>query len=252
VRVSWTKEWTSELVVLPDDATLGRCRAARVAAGSRHVVLTQGERAVAVLETLALEGPESDDTLASSLAGPLSSVSMDEEPGVGLARLAARADDHVLIVDGAGRPRGLFTEIDALERAARTLSPRWVVEDVASTSLHTGRVDGTAGDAKERMRRAWIRHLIICDGGLLAGVLSWRDVATAPPEAPVAGLFCSETVTVGWRTPLADAAARMLEHQVGCLPVVDAKQPRLVQAVVTRTDLIRALGSMLGPGVGTA
>ncbi len=102
------------------------------------------------------------------------------------------------------------------------------------------------------MKLGGIRHLPVVDEGLLVGIVSQRDLLAAglssvlepAPEDSlrlrtvlVEDIMTRDPQTVGLDTPLRDAAERMLQHQIGCLPVVD-EAGRLL-GLVTETDLIR-------------
>jgi acetoin utilization protein AcuB len=110
-------------------------------------------------------------------------------------------------------------------------------------------------DAVERMHRARIRHLPVVDGaGSLVGIVTDRDlrhrlfrpdilrtgntrpVATLLKGLAVKDLMSSPVVTARPEDELAAAAALMLEHKVGSLPVVEHGR---VVGVVTETDLLR-------------
>lgn len=89
------------------------------------------------------------------------------------------------------------------------------------------------------------RHLLVTGtDGQLRGVISDRDVlrmlgpGTAYKEVlegVLAGeIMSTDVVTVGPRTPVADAIVSMIDHGISCLPVVDAGR---LLGIVTSTDL---------------
>jgi acetoin utilization protein AcuB len=103
-----------------------------------------------------------------------------------------------------------------------------------------------------------LRHLPVLSKGELVGILTHRDILRAPGLlAPVLGLaadtraalralraeeaMTATVVTIGAQASLPDAAAQLLKHQVGCLPVLE--HGGLV-GIVTTSDLLRA---MAGP-----
>ena len=67
-------------------------------------------------------------------------------------------------------------------------------------------------------------HPLGCSGARLIGTLAIKDVMTCDP------------VTIGPDAPLAEAARRMLEHQIGCLPVVEAGK---LVGILTESDFVR-------------
>ena len=99
-----------------------------------------------------------------------------------------------------------------------------------------------------------VRHLPVVDGARLVGVVSLRDLLAhsltraldfEPRErrvflksVDVREAMSERLITVRPDTPQAEAAALMLRHRIGCLPVVDAGGALI--GIVTETDLLRA------------
>jgi tRNA nucleotidyltransferase (CCA-adding enzyme) len=80
------------------------------------------------------------------------------------------------------------------------------------------------------------------EGGRVVGIVSRRDVAAAEKQGKldrtVAGRMTRAVISIGPDAPLEDALARMEEHDVGRLPVIE--DGRLL-GILTRTDVLRAL-----------
>jgi len=114
----------------------------------------------------------------------------------------------------------------------------------------TDRLD-LAGDI---MRLGRIRHLPVIEDGRLVGVVSQRDLLAASlsktldfeaehrrsfsRSVEVAEVMSRDLVTVENAAPLGLAAERMVDRQIGCLPVVDADGALV--GLLTETDLVRA------------
>jgi acetoin utilization protein AcuB len=120
----------------------------------------------------------------------------------------------------------------------------------------------SALEALELMMDRSIRHLPVVDGDRrVIGVVSLDDLRAAlpgpialrtplPPEQrgaalewSVADVMTHAPLTVTDDTGLADAAERMADARIGCLPVVTG-DGRLV-AILTETDLLHALATLL-------
>ena len=100
-----------------------------------------------------------------------------------------------------------------------------------------------------------VRHLPVVKDGELVGLVSQSDVLRSPALlAPLFGMtvdskaalralrvedaMSSPVFTIGPDASIQDAAARLLDHRVGCLPVLE--EGRLV-GIVTTSDLLRAV-----------
>ncbi|MEX2206476.1 MAG: CBS domain-containing protein, partial [Myxococcota bacterium] len=79
------------------------------------------------------------------------------------------------------------------------------------------------------------------------GVITRGDLARDPQGAKlVRELMSEDPETVREGTPLAEAADRMADRRIGCLPVVDASG-RLA-GLLSETDVPRALATLLSTG----
>lgn len=106
--------------------------------------------------------------------------------------------------------------------------------------------------ARNLMRQANLRHLPVLRDGRLDGVITDRDIRDYMPSRDralsiyelganlehirVEAVMSRHPSVAKPREPIAAAAARMLAHGIGCLPVVDHE--RLV-GVLTATDVLR-------------
>jgi len=108
--------------------------------------------------------------------------------------------------------------------------------------------------AEDIMRLGRVRHMPVVEDGLLIGIVTSRDLLAASlskalefdvaerrtflRSVDVAEAMTQDVVTIDEDTTLRDAAALMIRHQIGCLPVV--KPDRTLIGLVTETDLLRA------------
>ncbi len=94
-----------------------------------------------------------------------------------VARMGESMDTAAIVIDDAGRPIGLITELDVTRRIAFKVDPDTPIERVMSAPLITVGVDDYLYRAIATMRRRRIRHIPVIDRatGLLAGVLGLHD-----------------------------------------------------------------------------
>src|SRR4051794_9879989 len=108
------------------------------------------------------------------------------------------------------------------------------VDEVMVTSVITVAPSDDIARAEELMAAAGVRHLPVLDRGTLVGIVSQRDVlrATLPitsgasdeedrehkRKIEVATIMRGLVETVRPDTDLWEAATRLLEYKIGCLP----------------------------------
>ena len=120
--------------------------------------------------------------------------------------------------------------------------------------------DDTLADALRLTREHRIRHLPVVRDGVLAGILSDRDLRTAMPspleaedaeraarvgDTPVSGIMTAEVITAGPHDSVEDAAKLLCRHRIGALPVVDAHGALL--GILSESDVLDAFVEILGP-----
>jgi CBS domain-containing membrane protein len=158
---------------------------------------------------------------------------------------------HALVSDLAGYLRGRFaareTEgffevvvAEAQSRAPSRARLGLTVGDLMSRVVHTADVGDLIRDAHAVMRVCRIRHLPVVDAaGQLAGILSDRDVYlgwSRGHDGRVEEVMSRHIHYARPATPAREAAGRMLERKIGCLPVLD-DAGRLC-GIITETDFL--------------
>lgn len=124
------------------------------------------------------------------------------------------------------------------------------VSDMMTTALITMKASETIGRADVEMKLASIRHIPVTDDrGKLLGILSNRDILKAIHEAAdkrikVADIMSRQVYTVQEDAPAHHAAALMMEHKIGALPVT-ADDGHLI-GLLTETDFVRIAHQALG------
>jgi CBS domain-containing protein len=128
------------------------------------------------------------------------------------------------------------------------------VSEVMQTEVATLAPDERLDLADDVMALGRVRHMPVIEGERLVGLVSQRDLLAAsltkvlefePQQrrafmrsVQVNEVMTRDVVTATAETTLADAARRMLERRIGCLPVV-APDGTLI-GLVTEVDLLRA------------
>ncbi len=107
--------------------------------------------------------------------------------------------------------------------------------------------DAVLGTARDLMFKNDVRHLPVMRGGLLAGIITNRDIlsvlsqcasADHELERSVAEFMTTPVITVAPETPLEDAARLLRKHHIAALPVMRADH---LAGIITEGDLLAAL-----------
>ncbi len=117
----------------------------------------------------------------------------------------------------------------------------------------------TLQHATALIRERGIHHLPVVEAGRLVGLVTDRDLRQASPspatslemhelhylldKVQVREIMAVKLYTVAPDTPIEEAARLMLEHGIGCLPVLQAGSLR---GIITRTDILRAFVELTG------
>ena len=107
------------------------------------------------------------------------------------------------------------------------------VREVMSAGPSTNAPDESVGLAVERMRSTRARHLPVVRGRSLEGMVSEHEVLGS--RRPVREIMTSPVPVIGPDAEAREAASRMAELKVDCLPVMEGS--RLI-GIVTVTDLL--------------
>ena len=125
------------------------------------------------------------------------------------------------------------------------------VRDIMVKEVATLDVNDELSLANDIMRLGRIRHLPVVEGSRLAGIVSERDLFRSSlaqalgygtkdtrdlmKTMHIKDIMVPAVITVTPETPLCDAVRLMLDHKIGCLPVVE--NDRLV-GLITETDIL--------------
>jgi CBS domain-containing membrane protein len=188
-----------------------------------------------------------DALLAGDLAVNSDVVAHPDDDLVEMIRLLVRTrQDWVTVVDERGHPVGLVTEHDLLKAALLVVPESLTVDQLPQRPVITYAREEPASIALEAMIRHRIRHIPVTriDGTVL-GVVSYRDLVAEDVSRRTVLLddVCStDVITARPGDSLLICAVRMMEHHVGCLPIMS--KDRAV-GIVTRRDLMNAAANGL-------
>jgi CBS domain-containing membrane protein len=140
------------------------------------------------------------------------------------------------------------------ERRLPALDASLRVSDVMTREVRTLGPNERLSVADELMKQGRFRHVVIVDDGRVVGVVSRRDIfhgalawslgqggkahAQLLAATAVKDVTASHVVTVDPNAPLAEAAALLREHKIGCLPVVAADE---LVGILTEGDFLALL-----------
>ena len=127
------------------------------------------------------------------------------------------------------------------------------VRDIMSAEVTTLGRNDTLLLAKDIMNLGRIRHFPVVEDDELVGVVSQRDLYRASLgtvmqygekaqraflESVAIKEVMADPISIGPDAPVRDAARLMIEHKIGCLPVLEDN--RLV-GIVTETDMLQVV-----------
>ncbi len=155
-----------------------------------------------------------------------------------LELMKSRRIGSVVITDAEGRPAGIFTQTDVLDRVALAGKPlASPVADVMTRDPLRLPATATVAEAAQTMARRGFRHLLVMEGDELAGVISERDLF-ALQRRSMQGLR-KEIDHAGTREALA-FVARDVRGLAGNLLAQGTAAEALMQLVTTLNDAIVA------------
>ncbi len=136
------------------------------------------------------------------------------------------------------------------------LIENWMTKDVVTATPETSMMKA----ARLMKERGISRLPVVDEKGVLLGLVSDRDIKEASPskattldmhelyyllaEIKLKDIMTRKVVTIGPGETIEQAAALMLEHKIGGLPVVD--EQRKVVGVVTHSDIFKVLVRITG------
>lgn len=137
-----------------------------------------------------------------------------------------------------------------------------LVRDRMTPDPETMRAETSLRDALDLVRNRRFRHLPIVDQeGKLVGIVTEKDLVYAAPASTTAlsvfevnyilsrmtvgQVMKTSVVTVEPSLPIEEAARVMIDHRIGCLPVVEGGE---LVGIISDTDIFRVFVEGLGGG----
>lgn len=133
-----------------------------------------------------------------------------------------------------------------------------LVKDSMSQEVVTLALGATAAEALALCRERRIRHLPVLEDGRIVGVVSDRDLRSATPalgdrersaaleSIRVEDHMSKAVITALPDDPIEQAAKRMREEGVGCLPVADSPEGQEIVGILTTSDVVEAMMHLVG------
>lgn len=137
-----------------------------------------------------------------------------------------------------------------------------LIKRIMSDNLYVAHPKTPVTDAQEMMRREHVHHLPVIDESTkkLVGVVSEKDLLYASPspastldvyemarllsKLTVSRVMTKTVFTIHQDDPVEDAARIMVDHDIGCLPVIDENGYPI--GIVTESDMFRLFIDLFG------
>jgi CBS domain-containing protein len=117
------------------------------------------------------------------------------------------------------------------------------IRDIMKSDVRTISPVTPLVDAAELMRIHGIRHLVVVEGGAVAGVISNRDLAAITrrelEQLRARDVMLRHVITVTPETTISQAANKMRSAGIGSLPVLEEGK---LAGIVTTTDVLELVG----------
>lgn len=124
------------------------------------------------------------------------------------------------------------------------------VSELMTREVVTLEEDDDISFADTFLRLGRIRHLPVVRGAKLVGLITSRDVLRAVQSRTDRGkgvlakdVMTTQVATARPETPLPEAAALMLRHKFGCLPVLGRGD--VLVGIITEADFVKYLVDLL-------
>ncbi len=256
---------TPEYVEVDVDTRLGKVRSLFESENPKGIIVKDdGEFAGVISERALLQSHVEDDAKASALIkpsrnSPVPKIDRNENIRT-VARYLVEGGTKVAPVFEGDTLWGIITN-DQILRAVLDSLDALTVGDIYTDEVVSIEEDDGVGKAINRLREHGISRLpVLNENGYLVGVVTTHDIADvavrnmekltrgdyagdsqAILDIPVYDVMNSPVATVATDETVKAAVERMLENDYAGLPVTPADDDRVLEGVLTKTDVLRAL-----------
>lgn len=113
------------------------------------------------------------------------------------------------------------------------------VTEVMKHPVRTVTPDQPVGEAAELMSQYRIEHLVVLEGGAVAGLLAAIDCAGVNPDIRVGDVMSTKPVTIESHELISRAANLMRGHRIHSIIVTENRK---LAGIVTTSDLLEIIG----------
>ncbi|WP_436911873.1 CBS domain-containing protein [Halosimplex marinum] len=251
---------TSEYVAVDVDERLGKVRSKFERENPKGLIVTDdGEYAGIITQKQLVQSHVEDNTKASAMLQSAPRVERTDDVRE-VARVLVEGGTKVAPVFEADRLWGIVTE-DAILQAVLENLDALTVSDIYTEKVVTVDEDTNVGQAINLLREHGISRLPVLDeDGHLSGMVTRHDIvdivvrdmdkATRGERAgdiervldlPVYDEMSSPVATTTLDESVRDAVERMLDNDYAGLVVTPEDDDRVVEGILTKTDVLRAL-----------
>ncbi len=249
-----------EYVEVRAETRLGKIRAIFDREKPRGIVVTDdGEYAGVIGERELIRSRVDDDTKAAALMKPAPEIDRHEDVRE-VARLLVEGNVKIAPVYEGARLYGIVTADGVLQAVLENLDAI-SVGDIYTSDVVTVQEDADVGQAINRLREHGISRLpVINEEGRLTGILTTHDIVDFVVreadrqgrhdragdldrmlDLPVYDMTSSPVLTTTPGESVRTAVRRMLDNDFDGLVVTPDGDDGVVEGVVTKTDVLRAL-----------
>lgn len=246
---------TPDPICVGPDTPLATCAERMLTHGVRHLPVVDDGGLVGLLTDASVFGRGRYDQAkwtflderADVAALPAFTLREDAPAVKGIRKLVGR--DAAVVVDEAGSVVGILSEHDAVRLAPAVLPAFKKVHEIASSPVFTVMAHATALEAWDGLRDRGHRHVVVTDPrGVATDVLSLRDLVRSglrPDDPRRVSQVCTQTAlhTIDGRATVQEAARKMADLSIGCLPSVDELGAPI--SILTRSDVLGLLADTL-------